>query len=334
MSSKVEKTRARLQKRIEEGAYYEAHQQLRVICQRYVKAENYDAAIAILFTGAQALLKAGQFSSGGDLCVLLIDVYHTAGVKPSPASKAKIFTLLSLISPEEQSRKKFIKEAVAWSSKLGDIPSGDPELQHFVGSLYAEEDEATEAEKHLLVGTKSSTDVLTRLLYRWYTTDEPHTAPQYIARAVLPYLLLRNIRDATRSFDMFTKLLTENNPSLAVQEFQSSTSEAKVYPSLPLLNFLGLLLVAIQRGAPDLFRSLKTHYSHHLRDAQGWDEPLEQIGEIYFGIRIQRPTNLLDMMGSMFGGGGGGGGGNNAPPSLPQIHGAPAPPPPQSAELD
>ena len=66
--------------------------------------------------------------------MLLIDVYHTAGVKPGPASKgrywlelvgaehtgriliaviAKIFTLLSLISPEEQSRKKFIKEAVA-----------------------------------------------------------------------------------------------------------------------------------------------------------------------------------------------------------------------------
>ncbi|KAF8472445.1 hypothetical protein BDZ91DRAFT_715089 [Kalaharituber pfeilii] len=303
-ASKVEKTRARLQKRIEEGSYYEAHQQLRVLSQRYVKAENYEAAIDILFSGAQALLKAGQGGSGGDLCTLLLEVYQTAELKPDATTKARIFTLLSLIPLEEPSRKRFIKEAVAWSAKYGEIHSGDPELHHFIGSLYAQEDDAYDAEKHLLVGTKASADVLANLLYRWYSdAGSSHAiAAHYLARAVLPYLLLRNIRDATRVYDLFTKQLVANDPSIVVQEVQSSTSEARVFPELPLVNFLGLLLLAIQRGAADLFRSLKTHYSAQLKEVHGWDDPLEQIGEMYFGIRIQRPTNLFDMMGSLFGG--------------------------------
>lgn len=50
-------------------------------------------------------------------------------------------------------------------------------------------------------------------------------------------------------------------------------------------------------------------------------QPLEQIGEMYFGIQIRRPTNLFDMMGSLFGGGGAPSGTSNTrqiadPPSV------------------
>ena len=55
--------------------------------QRYIKAENYDAAIEILCSGAQALLTAGQTSSGGDLCLLLVEVYKTAKLAPDAVSK-------------------------------------------------------------------------------------------------------------------------------------------------------------------------------------------------------------------------------------------------------
>jgi hypothetical protein len=74
-------------RRIEEGQYYEAHQQLRVVSQRYIKAGDYNSAIEILSSGAQALLKAGQSSSGGDLCLLLVDVYRTAKLAPDAISK-------------------------------------------------------------------------------------------------------------------------------------------------------------------------------------------------------------------------------------------------------
>lgn len=105
MSSKIEKTIARQQEkhdtppnlqsfastndilRIAEGQYYEAHQQLRVVASRYVKQENWNAAIDILFGGAQSLLKAGQGGSGGDLCIFLMEVYNKAELVPDAGNK-------------------------------------------------------------------------------------------------------------------------------------------------------------------------------------------------------------------------------------------------------
>jgi hypothetical protein len=69
--------------RIASGAYYESHQQLRVIAARYLKQSNYDAAADILAGGAKALLRAGfqqgASASGGDLAIMLVvEVYNKA----------------------------------------------------------------------------------------------------------------------------------------------------------------------------------------------------------------------------------------------------------------
>ena len=74
--------------RIADGAYYEAHQQLRVIAARYIKQSNYDAAADILAGGAKELLKAGSqqgaSASGGDLAIMLVlEVYNKAEWKIS-----------------------------------------------------------------------------------------------------------------------------------------------------------------------------------------------------------------------------------------------------------
>ncbi|KAI9796821.1 MAG: hypothetical protein M1833_005964 [Piccolia ochrophora] len=309
MSARIEKTISRLQQRIEEGQYYEAHQQLRVVASRYNKQQSYNAAIDILFSGAQSLLKAGQGGSGGDICSFLVEVYKNAELKPDSSSKGKLLTLLRLFDAEEPSRKRFIQEIISWSMVYGEYPAGDPELHHVAGSLHADEHEPYEAERHLVLGTRDSAEKLAGLEYQWYSEDESHTAPLYAARAVLPHLLTGNVRDASRSLQLFTSRLCEENKSLGVQDVSSASSDLRIYPSLPLLNFLGLLLLAIQRGSADLFKSLKSHYAPHLRDVESWEEPLEQIGEMYFGIQMRRQTNpLFDMMGSLFGGGGGGGG--------------------------
>ena len=73
--------------RIQEGQYYEAHQQLRVVAARYVKQQNWSAAVDILYSGAQALLKKSQYGSGADLCRLLVSVYQQAEQKPDSGSK-------------------------------------------------------------------------------------------------------------------------------------------------------------------------------------------------------------------------------------------------------
>jgi len=302
-SRNVEKTRARLQQRIAEGSYYEAHQQIRVLSQRYVKAGSYDAAVEILCTGAQALLKAGQNGSGGDICLLLVEVYKSAKMEPSALSKSRLFELISMLPAEEPTRKRFINESILWTSKFGQYPAGDPELHHFVGNLCAQDDEIVEAEKHLILGTRDSADVLAHFLYDWYEHDQAYTAPLYAARAVLPFLLIGNLRDASRSVEVFTRQLLENNPSLLRQEISSPGIDFSVLPSLPLLNFLNFLVVAVQKGGPDAFRTLRAHYTSNLKETPSWEEALEQIGEMYFGIPVKRGNNLFDMMGSLFGGG-------------------------------
>lgn len=180
------------------------------------------------------------------------------------------------------------------------------------------EDEPYEAERHLILGTKDSPEVLARLEYDWYSEDEePSTAPLYVARAVLPYLVIGNLRAANQSFLLFTKRLSTTHPGLGTQEASAGASKdppvLRVYPSLPLLNYLGALLLAVGRGDPSLFNVLKNHYAANLKDLGGaWDDALAQIGESYFGIKIPSATNpMFDMMGSLLGMGGGGGGKKN-----------------------
>lgn len=201
-----------------------------------------------------------------------------------------------------------------WSSRFGEYPAGDPELHHVAGSLYAEEHEAYEAEKHLVLGTKDSPEVLARMEYEWFKEDDAHTAALYAGRAVLPYLITANVRAANTSYHVFASALSNDSEShLGTQDVSSNSADLRVFPSIPLLNFLGLLLLAIQRGSPDLYRQLVAKYASHLREVEMWNEALEIISEIYFGITKPRQSNpLMDMMSGFFGGGGGGGAGVSA----------------------
>ncbi|KAI9369788.1 DUF410 domain protein [Aspergillus egyptiacus] len=318
MTSRIDKTIARQREKIASGAYYEAHQQLRVIAARYIKQANYDAAAEILTGGAAALLRAGSqqgaAASGGDLAIMLVvEVYVKAGWKiagggndaDGRAHKKRLIELLREFPSEEPTRKRFIQEMIGWSGRFGPIERGDPELHHAVGSVYAEDHEPYEAEKHLVLGTSESAETLAKLEYEWYTNDDPHTAGIYAARAVVPFLLLGNLRSANKAFLIFTSRLSSANPTLGVQEVSSASSDLRVFPVLPLLNFLNLLLLAIQRGTSDLFKQLTAHYASEIREVGILDDALAQIGEQYFSIKIPRQGNpLLDMMGSMLFGGG------------------------------
>ena len=197
-----------------------------------------------------------------------------------------------------------------WSAKFGEYPAGDPELHHVAGSLYAAEHETYEAEKHLVLGTRDSAEVLFKMEYAWYKESDAHTAPLYAARAVLPYLLVGNVRAASTCYRLFTSALSTEFPGLGVQDVATSGSDVRVFPSLPLLNFLGLLLLAVQRGAPEVYKGLVQKYAAQINEVGTWAEALEMVAEMYFGIQKPRQSNpLMDMMSGLFGGGGAGGAG-------------------------
>src|SRR6202012_3451965 len=108
----------------------------------------------------------------------------------------------------------------------------------------------------LVLGTQDSAEVLARLEFRWDKDDAPSSAGGGGGRAGLPYLLIGNMRAANKSLLLFTSALGGDGAGLDVFEVSSKMSDLRVYPSAPLLNFLGLLLLAAQRGSADLFRQL------------------------------------------------------------------------------
>ncbi|KAK5630826.1 hypothetical protein RRF57_006541 [Xylaria bambusicola] len=157
--------------------------------------------------------------------------------------------------------------------------------------------------------------------YEWFKEDDAHTAAQYAGRAILPYLITANVRAANTAYRVFTNALSDDKQSqLGAQDVSSNNADIRVFPSIPLLNFLGLLLLAIQRGNPDLYKQLTTKYAGHLKELDSWNEALEIISEIYFGITKPRQSNpLMDMMSGFFGGGGGGGGAAGAGAKKPAV---------------
>ena len=171
-------------------------------------------------------------------------------------------------------------------------------LQNFFLTIaFCVEGDPYDAERHLALGTKDSAEQLARIEYEWYIQDESHTAALYAARAVFSYLLTSNLRSANKAYLIFTARLSSSNKSLSVQEVSSTSSDLRVYPSLPLLNFLGLLLLAVQKGSSDLYKQLAKHYAPYVKEVGNWDDALAQIGEMYFGIRIPRAGNpMLEMM--------------------------------------
>ena len=139
---------------------------------------------------------------------------------------------------------------------------------------------------------------------------------------------MSNLRSANKAHLVFTTRLASSKLSLSVQEVSTPSFETRVYPSLPLLNFLTLLLLAVQRGSADLYKQLVKHYAVHVKEVVMWDDALAQIGEIYFGIRIPRQGNpLFEMMGSMMGFG------SSPRPSELKIKKA-EPAPPAAVDLD
>jgi len=208
------------------------------------------------------------------------------------------------------------------------------------------EGEAYDAERHLVLGTAHSPPILAHLHYTWYKEDTPHLAPLYASRSVLPYLIVGNLASANSALSTFTSELTTTNPHLLAlsQPIESAKSglSLRIFPSIPLLNFLALLVLAAQKGDSALFKQLAKYYAPHLKDVEGlWGDALTQIGEIWFGIKIPRQGGnpLFDMMGSMlFGGGQGGGGKGSGTGSTPRsgtpkpIAGAPAAGPKKEVE--
>jgi Golgi to ER traffic protein 4 len=69
-----------------------------LIC-RYIRVQDYDSAVQLLYIGGELLLENGLAASGADITITLIEVYNTAHLKPDSTSRGA--TLLFIYSDDQ-----------------------------------------------------------------------------------------------------------------------------------------------------------------------------------------------------------------------------------------
>ena len=104
ISPKLQKTIDKLKTKIKQSADYEVHQELKAasrryfllskddtfITCRYVRVQDYESAVQLLYLGAEILLENGLGASGADITLSLIEVYNTAHLKPDPTNRGTL----------------------------------------------------------------------------------------------------------------------------------------------------------------------------------------------------------------------------------------------------
>ncbi|KAI8141722.1 hypothetical protein BJV82DRAFT_617283 [Fennellomyces sp. T-0311] len=303
----TEKTLQKLKDSVSNGNYYEAHQMYRTVARRYNKQQKYAKAIQLLHDGAVSLMEHKQYASGSDLANYMLDTYNMGSVTVDEKSLDRVVELLSLYPADEPGRKTFIHNAFSWTQKHGEYREGDPELHDYVGTMFYHEERYAPAEEHLLVGTDHSAELLGQVATSWAKADGNSPAGLFIARVVFQLLAMKNVHHASLAY---TKFIEDASPEGTGAEAKIRRAPADEPISEPVyadswLNFARLVLLTVQRDAADLFRQLRESYKPMTQEQKGFDELLDDIGEVFFNIpRPRKQGNMLqDLMSSLFAGG-------------------------------
>ncbi|KAI0050506.1 cytoplasmic protein [Auriscalpium vulgare] len=305
---------------IASGQAYEAHQKARTFASRYVKSEQYDTAVEVLFQSARELLKAGQIGSGADLSSFLLDVYERKGEPVGPESRGRLTQLIVLIGANGSWRKTLIDKSIGWSAKHGPYPAGDIDLHHYIGELLYHDGALDAAEPHLLAaGKRDSARLLARVYFDWASATAGGLASYsgtYALRGALPYLFNGNVLAARAFMSEFLSLLPQIPPfrSDRQQPLAISADDEIVWTEVRELNFLQLAIRVIQRAQGTGSKAAREAWVRLCGTYQSRGGVLAQpevrvvlneLATLYFAIpppRTQNANPLGDIMSSLFGG--------------------------------
>ena len=260
MSDKLAKTLQRFNARIEAGDYYEAHQTLRTIANRYVRAKKYDESIDLISHAASAFLKSKQGGSGSDLVFYLLEVYELASIPCTDASVSRLIQLLVLVDNEEPNLKDIVTGMNNWSIKHSTFKFGDPYLHSAIASKLLEAGFVYESERYLVLGTHDSMKHYVQLIWNWYEqSGDDSSFPDFISRLIFHYLFISNIEYALESKGkILEKFIAEKKP--AFETLEKGVHAITYFEEWPQLNFLQLLIIACQTKETVLFQNLKSQY--------------------------------------------------------------------------
>ncbi|KAI8622080.1 hypothetical protein BC830DRAFT_1163154 [Chytriomyces sp. MP71] len=295
----VDKVIAKLKKSVDEGSFYEAHQMIHSVCQRLVTQEKSSDAIALLHSGAVELLNAKQIGSGSDLGLRMLDIFETNGIVVDTDSRAKILEIFQAFQERQNTYcEDFVRRACKWAATSGDNSNGDELLHHAMGSRYFKEKEYYSAEHHFVLGNLDSAKALGRMAYQWSQEGYFEDAGYFAARGILALLAQKKLQKAHVAYTTFLSELASNQPGDvdSVIPFNPTTgaNDTLTMTKHPLSNYLGLLLLIVQRDGRDEFLKLLNEYK---AEVYGFDTYLAQLSEriasVYFGLGPKKQENPM-----------------------------------------
>jgi hypothetical protein len=188
-----------------------------------------------------------------------------------------------------RNQARFLKQAITWSQldHCGQHLRGDPALHLLrAKSLMRSGQLSAAASNYLHTGQPKE---FATFLFSWTCMGYSSERDLFLARAVLQLLALENLRDANVLYESFLGLLALKGQPLK---------------PTPLANFVRMLLKTVERDAYPLFQVLVQKYTPSLNRDASFQQLLDRIQEVYFGVRVQKRgmQAMLDNMLGMFGG--------------------------------
>ncbi|XP_028395241.1 Golgi to ER traffic protein 4 homolog [Dendronephthya gigantea] len=263
---------SKLQKSIEDGDHYEAHQMIRTLYFRYMSQTKHKDALDLVYDGATVLLNHGQEESGLDLCQLMLKCFEEADFSVNDETLEKITAHFLLFKPCSANRHEFIDGALSWTAKKSkEWTFGHPRLNLLCAETYWKERNYGEAQSHFL-HANSGQQCATMLIEYAVTCGYPSEADLFVAQAVLQFLCLKRSSTAHCVFVRYTG----HHPDFS-----------GIGPPFekPLLNFLWILLIIIDRkGTINQFTVLCEKYHPSLNRDPNYLAYLDKIGQLFFGL--------------------------------------------------
>lgn len=303
------KTLEKLEKCVRAGNYYEAQQMYKTVHARYMASKKYVEAMELLQSGSSLQLRHGQVTCGVELGVLLIETFAKAQIKFDNFALDRIQCVINefpRVSSKElntcgeedcktasaaclEARKRvegfstFVKTAIKWCIDSGGPSKGPPELHDALAEYIWTQSPDKDLGKVSLYFVRGShpESYAAALVDCLKQYDEE--ADLVVARAVLLYLSLGNLRDANR-------LVHELKHGLKDQAF----------PNTLLMRFIKYLLLTLERDALPLFRMLRQTYGPCIERDSFLNECLDAIAERFYGVRRESVGGMFGDLIKMF----------------------------------
>lgn len=272
------KLRQRIQAAQDEKRFYEVHQLYKSVYYRSTMRKANADVLDDLLNGIKFFLDNQQWECGGDLACLYVDILFKSKI---PVKDSMLHSLCHFVASMPSTcadRAKFVSKCL---SLLENDEVNQSAFNEFLGRQLLKEGALSQARSRIMLagdGYKVGRFLIELHLLHGLVSE----IDLFVTQAVLQFLCARKAAVAALTFYTYTR----NHPKLEA---------GPPFSHFPLLNFVWLLMLAIERRLSyDVLSFLCTQYRTQLMRDPSYADYIEKISQVYFGIQRQNdPLNGL-----------------------------------------